>query len=223
MNNSVLEDKLLSKFSSILISGGFDKNGVLPLPEITYFESIFKKKLKINMHLGFYSKKQHNTLSYLKDHIKAFSFNFLPEEKSISHISPFFSPEDYLYSYRKFNDIGLNIFPHILLGLTDENGEHKIFDHLISFNPKKIILLVKIPLDPYEQLYPSIRLLQNIDYIKNILPNSDIFIGCMRPGGKWRKDTDKLLLASRISGIVNPAIPSKIRKEHKIKEECCVF
>jgi len=223
MKNPDIEDIDTSKYSSILVSGGFDKNGVLPLPKVSFFKNLFQKNIKINMHLGFFSKDQEDTLSEIGKYVDAFSYNFLPEKKCISHISSDFKKEDYIISYKEFLRLGFNIFPHILLGLTDKSGERQIFDLLSSFSPEKVILLVKIPLDKSELLYPFERLKDCISYIKNVLPTTKIIIGCMRPGGLWRKQNDILAMSCDIHGIVNPAISKDVIAYNEIIEECCVF
>lgn len=211
----------LSQYKSVLISGGFNEKGeLIVLPDIELLKKFKSFNLKINIHLGFFNKNHREVLNKIKYYIDAVSYNFLPDNKAISHISNKIYEDDYIISMSIYKKLGFRIYPHILIGLTDIDGEIKIWKKLKEFEPEKIVILFKIPRNTYESPMNFERVKKSIDVFQRFFPVERLIIGCMRPGGIWRKTIDNYLKGISIYGIVNPAFNTE---NYKVIEECCVL
>ncbi|MDD2715399.1 MAG: hypothetical protein PHW04_05835 [Candidatus Wallbacteria bacterium] len=207
------------KYTSLLISGGFLRNGTLPLPETDLFNTL-SSRFRINLHLGFFDRNLERMIR-LKNQVSVVSFNFLPVRSAIAHISREFKEKDYLDSYQKYQEIGFRVVPHILLGLCPGDDELSLIRKLKPFAPDKTVLLVKIPLEKSAERIDFQRIRKFILTLKETIPQSEIIIGCMRPGGEWRKRNDPRLVELPVSTIVNPA--PGLFPDHGVSEECCVL
>jgi len=139
------------------------------------------------------------------------------------------------------------IVPHITIGLNagKESGEIEAIKFLSKFEDKEISSIVFLILIPTKNTYfehippPSFDYVEKIfAEIKKYFENREIniFLGCMRPKGKYRKKIDLLALQYGFNGIVNPSFKYENLESIKIKynltdkfnkflyiEECCAL
>ncbi|MDD5092595.1 MAG: hypothetical protein PHQ23_16985 [Candidatus Wallbacteria bacterium] len=194
---------VLNGCSSVLLSGGFRRDGSLVLPNPERIAAIAESGVKINIHLGFYRPFEQDILLKLCPHISTVSFNFMPDSGALSVIAPHFSPDSYLDSYAHYLDLGLNIAPHVLLGLAEPANELLIAEKLKPFSPKKVVLLVLIP-GKGQKPRPAGDVIDSVRAFRKTLPAAQLIMGCMRPGGAWRDEFDSLLEETGVNMVVNP-------------------
>lgn len=207
---------------SFLISGGFTKEGYLPLAENR--ELLLKlKNAKLNVHPGFLRSED---LLVLKELDAVVSFDFTQDEKVVKEIYHLpYSPADYLLQYRTLIKNGLTVVPHICLGLG--NFDEKTLAVVAEINPEKVVLLIfrptrKTPLQ--SKTPPAIYDLEKLWFKFRRDYSGKIILGCMRPGGLYRRQVDSLALEAGFDGIVKPtpALKAKLGEVKTIKQ-CCAF
>ena len=239
---SITEPKKLEEFAfkleknggkGMLISGGYDEEARVPISP--YLDSISKIKsktnLKINLHCGLVNKDQAKAISEAK--VDKISFDIITDDKVISElIRHGKKSDDYLQSYKELVNTGLEVIPHICIGLYygTEKGNFDAINAALNFNPKLIVFLGLIPTKgtPMENspILDSNLLSKMLIYTRLKAPLIEQSLGCMRV---------RLLeyeIAALNSGINRIAVPKsktldyikeKLNLEIKKENQCCAI
>lgn len=208
----------------ILVSGGLDQNGKVP---IDY--SILKKikedtGLIINVHSGFLTREDANEIK--KSGVDAISVDFVGSDETIERVLRIpFKVSNYETTVRALTEEGINFIPHICVGLDYGNivGEYRAIEILKKYPIKSLTLLVLIKneLEKTNSVNYDIQSIKNFFiYTRNSFPFAKLSLGCMRPRLKELDETAYLF-----DNIVNPTknMIKLIRNEGNIvvKEICC--
>lgn len=225
-------EKLKPKITSILISGGCDKDGKVPILKFTKEIKQLKSTYKINAHVGLVDSEEAQKIARIVDTV---SFDFVSEPRIIKEIYKLDKKlTDYYQSLRNLQKV-VEVYPHITLGLWKGriNWEYEAVDLLVKkFGFGKIIFNVFIPTAGSElerQEPPTITSLDKyFQYLKINYPRLDKRLGCMRPGGKYREKLDELALLSGFKVITRPSkkvIELAQNLGYKIfwQGQCCTF
>jgi hypothetical protein len=224
---------------SILLSGGSDANGRLPLTEhLAFITWVHEQGIRINAHIGLQSEKDVRALSPFFDKV---SLDYVWDDGTIHDVYHMQrSGADYLCAVQRWTDAfsaaggpealtsakqRVNI--HLTIGLKGGVvvGEYAAIDSLIAFQPASVIFLVLIPTKgtAYEGV-PVVR----IDEVESVfayarlkLPTTDLILGCMHPRvAHYGEQLAQLSERYQFRGVV--AEQSKV-KDTDLLEECCVF
>ena len=163
LTNKELENFLMQhskeKGIGILLSGGCDPNGAVPL--IKFLDTIKRVKKKtnliINTHTGLLDEETAKKLAEAKVDIVSFDINLDKEIiRNIYHLNK--NINDYKHAVELLKKYQLNIVPHICIGLY-YGKLHKELDSLkfikqIGINPTLIVLIALIP--PYQN-FPDLN------------------------------------------------------------------
>lgn len=235
----ILRDLNASGGNGALISGGSTKEGVVDTRKYHHVLKRIKEEthLKLNMHTGLIDRQVAREL--YNTGVDTISLDLVGDDRIITeiyHLNK--STSDYIETLKGFMDAGFTqtqIVPHICVGLYKGEiaGECNVLDYLSMLNPKLIVFIVLIP--PREgdseipfKLVPP-RDVGNIVAIARILyPRAEISMGCMRPGGRKRKEYD---LEAFKAGITRIALPTKALEKHLEKlgytmerlDNCCAI
>lgn len=219
----------LSKYNSLLISGGALKTGEVPIKEHINKLLSLPERLKFNAHTGFQDPK--NILP-LKKRISAVSFDLPSCDEVVSNVFKLpYKATDYERLYLEYKK-HFNTIAHLTLGLAlkTKNAEQKIIDFLAQNGEKKVVLLVFMPTKGTEaQDLPKMPLSKVISVIKyakkqKLSPS----LGCMRPMGAYRKNLDILAFMYGLKKIVMASpVLIKILEENgvsvAVSNECCAL
>lgn len=232
--DAVLEKQNSQKVSSYLISGGSTLQGNVPLlPFVRQLQSL-KPKARLNLHTGLVSREEALALAGVAD---AVSFDFPVSSDIIKYVYGLDRElSDYVTSYRILAEcLGeKNVIPHITIGLMKGqiSSEIQAAKILADQGVKNLVLLVFIPTPGtrFGSMVPP-NLLETVKVIAQIrilLPETEINLGCMRPGGKYRLALDELAVKCGINKIVNPSKAftqwaRELQLEILLEEECCVL
>lgn len=228
---SLIDKKLYNNrhYRSLLISGGFNNEGVLPLNEsiISEIKNLKNLGYKLNFHLGLIKEEELKKIDYLPDMV---SFDLIMDDKVIKEVfhlrnknSENFK-ESYILSINHFK-----VSPHILIGANYGRieKEYETIDFLHKNKPEKLIFIIITPLEntPFKNILPPpVKEVENLwIYAKQKLPNTKFYLGCVRPKGKYRYDIDSLAKDLKFDAIVNPHPESISQESLNIFEECCAL
>jgi len=199
-----------------LLSGGCNKKG--EMLNLGKFLPVIKKvkretDLIIKLHTGFVNKKLAEDI--VSSGIDIASMEIVGSNETIKEIFGFNATTDsYANTLENLESAGMPfIIPHICIGLHygELNGEFnalKIVKNscnpsllvMIIFRPTKGTILEKCKI-------PSITHISSvIKKAKEIFPDKEISLGCMRPRAQGR---DKIEFAALQSGVTRMEIPSK--------------
>lgn len=222
------------KPKSILLSGGCDKSGAVPL--VSSFEKVLSctkhSNVRINAHPGIVSEEEAKQISKLAS---AISFDFVMDEEAIQEaFHGHWTRDDYIRTFRNLRKGKAEVVPHILIGLLKGriSGEYEALNFLFKENISKVIFIVFIPTPGTEWEYvspPDIEdVIKVIAWARISKPDLHISLGCMRPKGKYREELDKLAVQAGVDSVVLPhprAVQEARNRGLKIirKDECCAF
>jgi len=212
----------------ILISGGFDPNGRLPIePFLPVIREVKKKyNIVISVHAGLVDK---NLAQKLRDHgIDIVDYELIVDPIVISKVKHLNKkPEDFIKSYEVLINHGPPyVAPHIPIGFNYGRivKEYEAIDIVKDYNPYVTVFLVFIPTKntPMENTNPP-----RINEIVNVLKcarqriSGEIALGCMRP---WtmKHTLDEIVCRERlVDRIVNPL--RRIIKKYGLEtiNACC--
>ncbi len=233
LHNMTTLDKALSskrgRERSYLVSGGCDAAGKVPLLEKwTELEELAARG-PLNLHTGLVNEEEARRLAKLATVV---SFDFLGDNETISAVYGLSATvDDYLAAYRHLQKY-TSVIPHICIGLNGGvvKSEYAALELLkqeaveaismIIFRPTAGTAFSGCPAPPTEDVARFIAT------TRLMFPRTPLYLGCMRPGGRYRETVDCLALRAGVNKIVLPAPAARSMAEDMglevlISEECC--
>jgi hypothetical protein len=217
--------------TSCLISGGFDQAGKVPVTSHAAEVAALRPGRLLNWHVGMIDEDQMHSIAPCVDVV---SFDFIGNDETIREVYRLdHTVDDYLGTYEMLRRYA-KVVPHLTLGLRGGqfSGEYRALQLLEAVGLDALVLLVLIPTPGtrYADRQPP-SLAEVADFLlsaRRTLPHTPLYIGCMRPGGRYRRDLDSLAVWAGVNKIVNPA-PSAVRLATELglavqwEDECCVI
>ncbi len=250
--DNLCEELVRRRPSSILLSGGCDRSGSVPLASC--LESIRQGHLpgreqrsgqpaqdaqgsgqaglRINVHPGIADAA---TAAIIGELATVVSFDFVADDLAIRQaFNGMWTREDYIRTLRELRKGEAEVVPHILAGIRmgKIHGEYEALEFLLGEGVKRLIFIVLIPTKgtKWENLTPPppedvARLLA---WARVCAPELEISLGCMRPRGAYRRELDSMAILAGVDRMVLPdscAISLAQERNLKVlrKEECCAF
>ena len=231
LNDKIGVDDLsgIERAPSYLITGGCDLSGRVPILEHLDKLAVLPEESTRIGHTGLIDEMEAEVLS---DAIDVVSFDFVGDDSTIREIYGMDrSTTDYEMSYSAVA-ARIPTFPHLTIGLYKGKlaGEKDALEFLSGHGAKSIVLNVFMPTrgTPMESVSPP-----SLNDVREVVREArgifdDVYLGCMRPGGSYRKELDKMAVDEGCDRIVNPSKPARelaLSKGLEIewKEECCVL
>jgi len=227
--NSVTDDS--REIKSCLISGGCDPQGKVPfMHQISFIEQM-KKNKKLNFHVGLVNKEEAETLQKLADVV---SFDFVADDETIAEVFGLGrKAEDYLNTYRILRE-KIKVLPHICIGLKGGElaGEYRALDLLEQEGVDGLVFIVFIPTEGTRYARnsppPLGQVVKLLAEARLRFPDKPIFLGCMRPKGRYRQALDLAAVRCGVNKIVIPTrAAAELARELGLAvnfgEECCVL
>lgn len=226
-------DRLLKKgCRGILVSGGGDSNGTVPLePFVEVIGYAKQMGLKVLVHGGLI---QRETSVRLKEAgVDQVLMDVIGDENTIRQVCRLDrKPGDYLQSMLYCRDAGLNIAPHIVIGLHfgQIRGERRALEMIKQADPETIVLVILTPargtamagiqppaMDEAARIMATARILN---------PATPITLGCARPPGKYKRRAEMIAIDCGVNGIAFPDETTVDYARSKglktvFSEECC--
>lgn len=225
-----MQEAVKIRASSCLISGGCGSNGKVEFSCSTDKIRELKGIYKINLHAGLLKDADLEEIFQLAD---AVSLDMPASDRIIREVYGLrFSTDDYIDMYLRLRE-KVKVIPHICIGLDEGiDSELSILEVLPEINPENLCFIVFIPTSNtrFENRRPPeiFSVIKVLASARLRLPNANIVLGCMRPGGVYRRTLDNLAIVSGINGLVMPAQSAVTQAglmgiEMVWKEECCAF
>ncbi len=233
LQNMVTLEKALSskrgRERSYLVSGGSDARGRVPLLEKWAELKELAARGPLNLHTGLVTEYEAQRLAKIA---RVVSFDFLGDNETIAAVYGLSATvDDYLASYRHLQKY-TSVIPHICIGLNAGviKGEYDALRLLKGEAVEAISMIVFRPTEGTafsgSEAPPPEEAARFIATARLMFPRTPIYLGCMRPGGRYREKLDSLSLRAGVNKVVLPA-PAARRKAEElgleilISEECC--
>jgi len=198
--------------SGYLISGGCLPNGSVPL---TPFIPILKKikqelGLTIIVHTGIINT---TTAQALKNaEVDAALIDIIGSNNTITTISNLnITIEDYAHSLKALHEAHLRFIPHIIVGLHNGNlqGEFHALKMVTHYKPSALVIIAFTPIHGTAMALVKppqpLEIARVAATARLMFPETPLALGCMRPKGKHRAETDVLCLKAGVNAIAFPS------------------
>jgi uncharacterized radical SAM superfamily protein len=218
--------------NGVLLSGGATTGGNVPLDK--FFEAMGYLKnigLQVIVHTGLIDEPTAYQLKKVGvDQVLIDVIGDMETIQNVYHLNK--TPDDFEKSLRFMKNAGLNIAPHIVIGLNygKISGEYNAIGMISKIEPDVIVLVVLSPIydtPMHGTTLPSPEEIAKIAAITRIAnPNTPLTLGCVRPTGEQKKATEKLMIRAGVNGITYPLDETmdyceKLGLKIKFNETCC--
>lgn len=236
--------KILEKYGSdnvrgLLISGGFDKDGKLPLDdrilgEIKQTREKFGENIRIFLHLGFASSEVAKAVYECR--IDGVLVNVFSDRHVIREVYNLenCTPEMFYNNVKLLKESGLNVSPHLIIGLSDNGiaGEYESLKEISKIGVNSIVFAIAKRITKHQEFKDLKIRAQDIvslyEHARKLMPNTPIALGCAKPPGEESEKMEMELLSRGINTI---AFPSEKTVDFAIKngiefaftEQCCAI
>jgi len=218
-----------------LISGGSLKDGSVPLMNFVPTIKRVKRDLGLDVvvHTGIVYPRLAEALA--EAHIDAAMIDIIGSSETIQRIYHLdLTTEAFDRSLFLLEQNQILIVPHVVVGIHYGRlkGERRALQIISKHSPAAVIVVALMPLDqtPMEHLIPPspLDIARVILASRFIVPNIPVVLGCARPGGEHKSETDILAIRAGVSGIAYPSeegydFAKKAGLSINFSEECCAL
>jgi hypothetical protein len=216
---------------SLLISGGCDPQGRVPVMEHLSAVARFREGRRLNWHVGLINEEEMRALAPLVDVV---SFDIVGDAATAREVYGLdLDLDDYLRCLAMIRRHA-PVIPHLTIGLRGGrlSGELRALEALAGLDLTALILIILIPTPgtAYADCPPPA--LDDVAEVmltaRTALPIVRLTLGCMRPHGAYRQAVDELALHAGLNGIVNPTLRAErlataLGLEITWGDECCAL
>jgi lipoyl synthase len=197
----------------VLVSGGCLPDGSVPIEGFLPVLAQFKRELGLTVfvHTGIIGKKV--AVGLKEAGIDAALIDVIGSEATLNRtLNLNVGVEDYGNSLQALTAANLNVVPHVIVGLNDGklDGEIQALQTIADTStPSALVIIAFMPIRGTEmaQTQPPqpIDIAKVVATARTIFPHVPLLLGCMRPKGKSRKETDVYALKAGVDGIAFPS------------------
>jgi uncharacterized radical SAM superfamily protein len=118
---------------------------------------------------------------------------------------------DYEHSLAALRSAGLSFVPHIVVGLQNGalDGELQALRMISRYEPSALVVIAFMPIrgTEMENVTPPspLDIAKVVAMARLMLPQTPLALGCMRPKGKHRAETDVLALKAGVDAVAFPS------------------
>jgi uncharacterized radical SAM superfamily protein len=217
--------------SSCLISGGCDPTGRVPVLAHRERVRAWRQGRNMNWHVGFVSEEEMEAIAPLVDVV---SFDFVGDDRTIQEVYGLErTVDDYVETYRTLRRFARTL-PHVTIGLRGGELGHELpairFLQELGVDGLVFLVFVPTPGTRYADRQPPApaAVAGLLAEARLRFPDVPLYLGCMRPKGRYRDEVDPLAVRAGINVVVSPSRPARqIAAELGLvtlkSRECCVL
>jgi hypothetical protein len=218
----------------VLVSGGADQNGEVPLKKFIPLIKVLKEKdpkFKVIVHTGLIRREIAKGLK--EAHVDQILIDVIGDDDTIREVYHLNKRvQDYEEMLNMLKEMGHRLAPHIIIGhhFGEIRGEWKALEMVTHIGVETIVLVIFKILHPYGKNHfkvPKPDETSRISAIARILnPTIPIRMGCIRPAHPWKVEMEKGFIDSGVNTIAYPLqgtidYAKEIGLETKFIEMCC--
>jgi len=217
--------------TSCLVSGGCDAEGRVPV--LAHLDRVraWRPGRRMNWHVGFVSEAEMQTIAPLVDVV---SFDFVGDDQTIREVYGLQrTVADYEATYRLLRRHARTL-PHVTIGLRGGRLGHEMaaLERLQALGADGLVFLVFMPTEGtrYADRQPPLpeEAAEILAEARLRFPHTPLYLGCMRPGGRYREQLDPLAVRAGFNVVVSPSRAAREAaarlglQVHQMRE-CCVL
>jgi uncharacterized radical SAM superfamily protein len=194
-----------------LISGGCLPDGSVPLNDFVDIIARIKYDLGLTIvvHTGIINLRMAQKLK--KAGVDAALIDIVGSDTTINEIFNLqVKVEDYENSLKVLCQSGIPVVPHVLVGIHygKLKGELRALEIIARYKPSAVVIIALIPIPKTSLITVEPPVPSDVAKVlvaaRFMMPKTPIALGCMRPKGKHKIQTDKLAIASGVNAIAFP-------------------
>ncbi len=226
-----LADPAVARARSLLVSGGCDPQGRVPV--LPHLESIVRAGAgkRLNWHVGLIDE---DTVRAIEPYVDVISFDFVADDETIRQVYALErTAEEYVAAYRMLRR-HVRVVPHLTIGLLGGRlrGERQALSLLRDLGAEALVFIVFIPTPgtAYADRQPPAigEVVDLLAEARIAFPDTPLLLGCMRPREGYRSRLDELAVQVGVNRIVNPARTAVAAAQQlglaiEWGEECCAL
>jgi hypothetical protein len=195
-----------------LVSGGCLPDGSVPIDGCVDAIGKIKQELGLTVfvHTGLVNVE--TALALKRAGVDAALIDVIGSAETIKKtLNLYVTPKDYTDSLKALDNSGLNFVPHVIVGLNEGklDGELEALKMVREVKPSALVIIAFMPIrgTAMEKTPPP----KPADIAKVVLmarlmfPETPLILGCMRPKGSARKETDVLALKAGVDAVAFPS------------------
>ena len=195
-----------------LISGGCLPDGSVPINR--FIDGIKRAKqelgLTVLVHTGIIDKSVAGALVEAK--VDSALIDIIGSNETMREIYKLnVTVEDYSNSLKALQESGISFVPHVIVGLHYGRlkGELQALQMIREYKPSALVVIAFMPIrgtemEKVEPPKPS-GIAKVIAVARLMFPDTPLVLGCMRPKGKHRVETDTMAIKAGVDAIAFPA------------------
>lgn len=195
-----------------LVSGGCTPEGSVPLGKFIPVLAKIKRELDLTVivHTGIID---YSTAAGLKRAgIDAALIDIIGSDETIKEVCHLnLTTKDYETSLNALKSAGLSFVPHVIVGLHKgkSKGEFQALKMIAQFEPSALVIIAFMPVRGIvmENVKPPspLDIAKVVSVARLMFPKTPLALGCMRPKGKLRHETDCLSLRAGVDAVAFPS------------------
>ena len=195
-----------------LISGGCLPDGSVPLGKFVDAIGRIKRELGLTVfvHTGIIDSETAKALK--RAGVDAALIDIIGSDETIQEIYNLnVTVKDYAESLKALSESGLNYVPHVIVGLHRGTlkGEFEALNLIARHKPSAIVIIAFMPIHGTEMAKvkpPTPADIAKVTATARLMfPTTPLVLGCVRPKGKHRHETDILALKAGADAIAFPS------------------
>ncbi len=195
-----------------LISGGCTPNGTVPLEKFVPAIARIKRELGLTVfvHTGIINAE---TARQLKSAgVDAALIDIIGSDETIREIYNLKTTvKDYADSLKALSEAGMVFVPHVIVGLHNGKlrGEVEALNIISAYKPSALAIISFMPIHGTAMANtkpPTPTDIARVTATARVMfPQTPLVLGCMRPKGKHRAETDVLALKAGVNAVAFPS------------------
>jgi lipoyl synthase len=195
-----------------LVSGGCLRDGSVPLDDFVHVLGRFKGELGLTVFVHTGIIKQETAVALKEAGVDAVLIDVIGSAETVEKIYNLkVTIQDYASSLKVLQEAKLNIVPHVIVGLNDGilDGEMQALQMIQKIKPSALVIIAFMPIHGTAMAKTSPPKPADISKVaalaRLMFPESPLVLGCMRPKGRSRGETDVLALKAGVDAIAFPS------------------
>jgi uncharacterized radical SAM superfamily protein len=195
-----------------LVSGGCLPDGSVPLDDFVPVIGRFKRELGLTVFVHTGIIKQETAVALKEACVDAALIDVIGSAETVGKIYNLkVSIQDYASSLKVLKEAKLNIVPHVIVGLNDGklDGEIQALQMIQKIEPSALVIIAFMPIQGTTMAKTPPPKPVDISKVtalaRQMFPEIPLILGCMRPKGRSRGETDVLALKAGVDAIAFPS------------------
>jgi uncharacterized radical SAM superfamily protein len=195
-----------------LISGGCLPDGSVPLDGFVSALGRIKRELDLTVFVHTGIIKRETALALKEAGVDAALIDVIGSAETVGKVYNLkVTVQDYADSLKALHESGLNFVPHVIVGLNEGklDGELKALQMIRQVKPSALVIIAFMPIHGTAMAKTPPPKPTDIAKVtasaRLMFPETPLVLGCMRPKGAIRSETDVLALKAGVDAVAFPS------------------